>query len=292
MENNTDTNQNGLEDAPRIRTFQSDIADAMSKKKGSVISIAVAEHERKEQEKTDTQTQKKNNGLYILIGSILLIATIGIGYFLWQKNKMMETKAPIQKQKNLALIQTDTVVEVLIQDGSNLQQEVQSAFAKKPLSIGQIGQIVFTEFGEDKQKKLASLGTILSGLPITAPDEFTHSLSQEQFAFGVYQSDASENFIVLKTTAFANTFAGALLWEKTMYQDLKDFFGIEKIEEEIVFKDKIIKNEDTRILKKNDGTDVLSYTFFGSKKELMLITRKSETLGTLIERFTTKKIKQ
>lgn len=292
MENNNDINQNGLEDVPRIRTFQSDIAEAMTKKQGSVIKIAVAEHERKEKETTDTQNQKKNNGVYILLGSILLVATTGIGYFLYQKNKALETKAPIQKQKSMGIIQVDTAGELLLKDTSSTQKDFELVFTKKPLSIGQVGQIIFTQVDENKQKKLAPLSTILSDLSISTPEDFSYSLAQDQFAFGVYQSDTAEKFIVLKTTAFANTFAAALSWEKTMYQDLKDFFGIEKIEEDISFKDKIIKNEDTRIMKKADGIDVLSYTFFGPKKELMLITRKSEILGTLIERFTTRNIKQ
>lgn len=62
-------------------------------------------------------------------------------------------------------------------------------------------------------------------------------------------------------------------------------------EDVVYFKDKIIKNEDTRVGYVGER-EVFAYTFFGPKKELLLIAPNTDVLSSLIVRFSTKLLEQ
>lgn len=294
MENNVLHNeQDESNDIPRVRTFQSDIADAIKNKQGSVIKIAVAEQERKLEEGTQVTQVKKINTLYIF-GSIILLVGVGVvGFIFWQKNKSSVVTLPSTVSKNTTFVKADMAVEFNTMGKENIYQDINTLFTTKEISVGQTMQVIFTDIDTQKNKKILSLDELLTKLSLSLPDNLVRSLDQNQYMIGVYQEKEPGRFILLRTTAFGNTFAATLEWEKTLTQDLNQLLDIHKNPgDEPIFKDKIIKNEDTRILYDTDGNAIVGYTFFGPKKELLLIAKDEATLGTLIERFTEKKVRQ
>jgi hypothetical protein len=160
------------------------------------------------------------------------------------------------------------------------------------LPVGQIEQYIPTMTDDKGQKTILPFTDIFTAYFVTTPENFTYSLVPDTYLFGIYQLKDPARFILLKTKAFSTTFAETLSWEKTMAKDFANFLGVEiAFEDTVVFKDKIIKNEDVRVAYLGDK-EVFAYTFFGPKKELLLITSNTETLSNLITRFTTKLLEQ
>ncbi len=89
-ENKTQNNT----DFPTLRTYSSDMADAIKNKDMSVIKIAVAEKERKEKIEPEEVAQSGNNSskrFFIAGGIILIIGAIVGSLFLFQ-NKIIQRR--------------------------------------------------------------------------------------------------------------------------------------------------------------------------------------------------------
>jgi hypothetical protein len=88
-----------------------------------------------------------------------------------------------------------------------------------------------------------------------------------------------------------------LAWEADMFDELYRLFAI-KIEGDRNalfsqrFKDKVIKNQDTRAIVDSTGAPILFYTFLGERKDLMVITNTEATLGEIVNRLTASTIRR
>ena len=99
-------------------------------------------------------------------------------------------------------------------------------------------------------------------------------------------------FFFCRTNIFSNTFSETLAWENTITKDFAILLNTKiEFEDVVVFKDKIIKNEDVRVGYVGDR-EVFAYTFFGPRKEFLLITNNTDALQSLITRFSTKLLEQ
>ncbi len=288
---NTQQNNN-VDDTPRIRTFQSDIADAIKDQKGSIVKIAVQEQERKQQQGLLYSTQNKRNTIFITAGIILFVIAGSIfGYSYWQE-KMKQKNAIADLPQKKSFISADHITEVSIPDTAVLPAILQKNIVGLDIPVGQIEQMLLVYTDENKNKTVVPLEDIFSSLSIAPPDGFFYSLTPNTYMIGVYQTTENERFILLKSKVFSNTFSQMLVWEKTITKDLKSILALESDEEtKIIFKDKIIKNEDVRTAYAQER-EVVSYVFFGPKKEFLLIAKKQDTLQSLLGRFTTKLLEQ
>ncbi len=92
-----------------LRTYTSDMADAIRQNEVSVIKIALAEKEKREQENIYKQAEgTKTSKIFFVIGGIILISVGLVGsYYLFQKNGGEFTKVSFDdiyfKKKKLLL---------------------------------------------------------------------------------------------------------------------------------------------------------------------------------------------
>ncbi len=287
-----DQHNNNVDDTPRIRTFQSDIADALKDQKGSVVKIAVKEQERKYQEGIIHSNQKKKNALFITLGLLLLLITASIfGYSFWQeKQKKLAEVANIPQKKSF--ISGDHITEIPVPDTIVLKDILEKNITDANVPVGQIEQLLLIYTDEKGNKVQVPAEDLFESFAITPPEGFFYSLVPNTYLLGFYQTTESERFLLLKTKIFSSTFSHMLLWEKTLGKDFRQMMGfLLGDEEKVVFKDKIIKNEDVRVGYSGDR-EVIAYTFFGPKKEFLLIAPKQETIQSLLGRFTTKLLEQ
>ena len=91
-------------------------------------------------------------------------------------------------------------------------------------------------------------------------------------------------FLIFKISSFPESFQAALLWEKTMPNDLRLFFKNIPLlgESNALFKDRVIKNQDARVLEEA-GKTALAYSFFN--RNLLILADSGEALGEIITRY-------
>lgn len=292
---NTDNREMDTQnDIPPIRTFQSDIAEALKTQKGSVIKIAVQEQQKRQDQATYTEVQKKGN-VYFLVGGILFfIIAIGLGgyYYLTVVPKQKENEQITTLTQKRNFVSGDHVTPLVITNINDLPMTLEKQEQALALPVGAIEQVLFTYKDTAGVSTIVPLEDIFTQFRVSSPDEFLYSLVPNTYLFGIYQTTSENRFLLLKTKVFSNTFSQMLTWEETLAENFALFLKIPLDPQiRIVFKDVIIKNEDVRVGYAKDK-EVIAYTFFGHKKELLLITKDTETMQTLLNRFTKKLLEQ
>lgn len=291
-------NQN--EDLPSLRTYQSDISEALKEKQGSVIKIAIAEQEKKQQEEVSVKKEKKKHTRYILWGLLLLLmgGLVGV-YFVWEKIGISKNDInPILTQNLIATIETDTKEALDIPQKSGMEirtllgEKVTSAIISKNTILeliptqeinGQVTAIGITYLLELFETKI--------NIPLI------RSFVDSGSVIGIYNTEKNSLFLLLKNNSYASAFAGMLSWEKTLLEDTGQLFSIDTKGEHAYllskpFVDRVLKNQDTRVLLDADGTVILLYSFLGEKKDILLITDREDTLSEVVNRLTSVRAKR
>ena len=204
-----------------LRTFSSDVAEAVKREQGSIIKVAVNEYERRQHEQENVSPTSKKNILFLTVGIIFLAGAAGLLFYtlLSRPKDNLPAPAPAKSSIIYADFHTGLVIDRLT--GSRLAERLRNQIALSGKS-GTIEDIYLTENGGlvETERFLALLGA-------HTPPNLTRSLTNE-FMVGSYKTtDSGHAFIVLQTRDFANTFAGMLDWEGRLWEDFYKIFGTE-----------------------------------------------------------------
>lgn len=283
-----------------LRTYTSDMADAVRDNEISVIKIALAEKERRDKEAIYKEAEGTNTTkTFLVIGGIILIIAAIIGsYFLIQKKKEKDLLLPtINNIETFISYDSKSYIDVtnIINMSDLLGIIRQEQQADSPL----IKALFFTKKINENPLLLTS-NNFLSLIKATAPGALTRSLS-DKYLFGKYSNpntindnDKSAMFLILETTDYNQAYASMLDWEKTMLKDLFVLFNVSISESdnslfEKPWKDVIINNKDARVLYGENGEGILYYVFVN--KNIFVIANNVEALKEVIGRLIIKNTK-
>jgi hypothetical protein len=282
-----------------IRTFQNDMSEHIQTTPMSVARIAIAQHSKDNDDGSgsvvisndshpDRSVLKK---IILVLLSVMFVSSGLIGGYYFYTKSMLATVTPIiieddVDEKIMTTQQTRTAawsqnlrptLSAIIADEAGLTTQLSESaeiiISKDPTALPLV-PISSTEF-------LSSIGT-------KAPSTLVRAL-EDNFMVGVYRGpERDAPFIILKETNFQNSYAGLLLWENDMLEDLSWLLLPKEAENNIVltsnvqaFHDSIIKNKDSRILKTKQGNQLISYAFVDEKT--IIITTDTLTLSALID---------
>jgi len=273
-----------------LRTYSSDMVEAVRTNEMSVIKIALAEKNRQEQEAVYKKAEgTKTSKVLFAIGGLILIglAVWGSSYVL-EKKKISDNAIINKNQKVETFINYDNSYFVDITNATNVVGIVSAINSKRIEKEEGISAIFFTKKNEDITTAV-SKDDFLSVLKVTAPSSLVRSLS-EDFLLGEYLKKESVGketsvFLIFGINNYNLAYASMLDWEKSMLQDLFVLFNI-KISDsdnslfEKSWRDIIINNKDARVLYGENGEGVLFYSFIN--KNNLIITSNSETFKEII----------
>jgi hypothetical protein len=225
-------------DLQRLRTYESDVANALSHKHTSVASIAIAENTKKE-EAANTQIQTpenespqqqsrsapKTHSVFKVLLVILIILFIGGGiggaYYLYSKSPLAPSPQttipePITNTSGVVTINTEAIIDIRGLDLTSVRARIATE-VEKSHSPGNIHELIFVNDGTPVTEV-----EMLTLMQIDAPDILKRSLTNP-WMFGIYTNERGEKdvFVAATTNFFQNTFAGMLQWENIMADDLK-----------------------------------------------------------------------
>lgn len=279
-----------------LRTYSSDMVDAIRTNEISVIKIALAEKEKREQEDLYKKAEGTNISKTLLIigGIILIVAAIVGSYFLIQKKKENETpKVNINNIETFISYDSKSYIDVTnvnnVSDLSNIIKKEQQT------GSGLIKALFLTK----NTSEILTSKNFLSLIKTTAPGTLIRSLS-DKYLLGKYSSPNNVNggngsavFLILETTDYSQAYASMLEWEKTMLKDLFIPFTINISESnsplfEKQWKDIIINNKDARVLYGENGEGILYYVF--SNKNDLVITNNIDALKEVVSRLLIKNV--
>ena len=290
MDENKKQINNSSQNVKTLRTYSSDMADAIRDNEMSVIKIALAEKDKQSRNTIYRNPEETNiKKILLLIGGAIFIvgAIVGI-YFIMKKNtENIAIEKQIETQNNKTFIPSDNQVVVdatTVTDINGMSKLIRDQI----ISTDKIQSIklIFVNKDVDTVPTKLELTDFLSTINTTASGSLIRSLSNE-YLIGTYQDSVQTPslFFMFETKNYNQTYPGMLDWEKTMINDLSPFFNIDilspnKVILDAQFKDLIIANKDTRVLYDQNGKGVLYYAFVS--KDKFIITDNINTIKKII----------
>jgi len=285
---------NSGKDVKTLRTYTSDMADAIRTNETSVIKIALAEKEKREQEMMYQQAEGTKTSKVVLIvgGVILIIAALVGSYFLFQKKKDRETPAPVVSTID-TFITYDAYSYLDVTNATNVNELLGIMRTNESEYSGLIKALFLTKkIGETNE--LTTAKNFFSIIKSSAPSSLIRSLA-DNYLLGKYsnQDSASPNdqqamFLIFQVSDYNQVYASMLEWERTMLKDLFPLFNInipggDKTFFEKPWQDIIINNRDARVINGENGEGILYYVFVN--KNHFVISNNLETIREVISRL-------
>jgi len=266
------------------------------------------------------------NKIAIFIVCILIIGVFSyIGFKSAKTPEQIELQRNPSQQVAGNILYSEISVPMTMEgkNRSSLFREI-SQESSTNIPPGKIKSLIFVYNSTSSESILSS--EFLNIVAPSAPDILLRNL-KDGYVFGYYSHRSNEPFIILKSSNYDSTFAGMLDWETSMYADLGDLIYKKDIEstpteysttsattstpsatssksmptqtpstrKDIVlseydtdFVDRVISNNDARVLYRPNGEIAFFYTFFN--KDTIIIATSEQTLKEIIYRLTSGKI--
>jgi hypothetical protein len=269
-----------------LRTYASDMAEAVKQNEMSVIKIAMAEKEKRDRENVYKEAEGTTGSkIFFVIGGIVLLVAAVIGaYYLIQQKKEKETPEPIVNVDADSFIAYDSKLNIDVTNISNADGLVNAIKESAKTNTGSVEAIFFTKNVNSIIETLTT-GKFLSLISTTMPGALERSLL-EKYLLGKYSGieNKTGTFLIFQTTDYNQAYASMLTWEKTMVNDLGKIFNIEssQISSNTKWKDVIVNNKDVRVLYGNTGDGLLYYVFVNNN---FVITNNVDTLKEIVARL-------
>lgn len=301
-----------------IRTYEGDVAQAMSGPKSTVVNMVLAENERRTGTASIANKPESHlvrNLFFTLISLIFIGSGIGIGYYVYKTGVFNKQPVAQVSTKIPSIVSPDTqkIINVPVLERDQLKKALINQFSSQESNPGKIIEFIPAQTIGSTTKRVSG-SQFLNIIEFAMTDTLKRSLT-DKWMVGVYSSKEQQGknipFIIMTTDFFQNAYSGMLKWEPTMPEELADLFmyrengnqtNISNTEESSsttelidnksihlfynikgVFRDRVKSNRDVREFISQKNELLILYTFLD--KDTLLITTSEEVIPALIERI-------
>jgi hypothetical protein len=252
-------------------------------------------------------TPKPNKQKEILIGSgiLVVVATIVFGISSLVSNRDETLPQPVVDIRPEIVIDTTTIARVNVQNKTNLEilSEIKSSLDQGN-PAGRLNEIsIVKEIMDRKDIELVNINSadLLDILEVRTPGRLERSIG-DVFVIGYLNEEERSNFILFEVNDFQNAFAGMLEWEGILAQDMSKLFNklndylnstpeesvineegepeVRQVPIDSTFKDKVIRNMDTRVIK-DDLENIKFFYVFMDNGNYLLLTDSAKTVEVI-----------
>ncbi|MGB8815908.1 MAG: hypothetical protein WCC74_01530 [Minisyncoccia bacterium] len=284
-----------------IRTYKSDVEETVLSNHLSSVNIALSENRKMMErlaESKDAGQKDKKNYIIILVSFFLVILgvlAVVIPVFLVNK-KYTPVVIPIRISP---IINPDSTEDLNLEDldQTRIPKTLAERVEQTSIKVGSIRGIYLTEKNVDNTRKLTDINKFITLLKFNVPDILARTLRPD-YLFGMHNFIGNQSFLILKFGSYDNAYSGMLSWEKDLWINFKDLFGIVDSDDSFStdvdvfakniknFQDIVIKNKDCRGVEDSAGKILLLYCILD--KETVIITTSQDTLKEILLRMTSK----
>lgn len=268
-----------------VRTFSSDLAQAVREKGGSVVRIAIAEDEKHRREFQENSITSRKNITFMTIGTILvLVAVIGLVWtYVYKKNaSTVHLQIAPTAPSSIAFSESNQTIDATNMPPNDLLTVLHTIVSAPNIQSGTVKNIVIDQ---NAARIPASQFITAIGANHAGPD-FLRSLSNE-YMLGVYLYNQSNLFLILRGTAHDFLLSGMLSWEPYLLQDLAPLFSIDTGAHAKALDAKwnsvVILNHDARAVLDANNKPLLFYSFLD--ENTIFIGTDPNTLTTVVQRI-------
>lgn len=277
-----------------VHTYHDDIERAMAEGEGGTMASVLEEDRMQKKEKINKSFFSKKNLLFLGIGFILLILSLGI---LWYVLEPMKNKNVVVEKTTLApsLVRTDTEASLTLDESSPFKlQTLVREIVESDSGDLEMRHIYFTEQRAGNLIRTNRSETF-EALNLTLPQTLLQGLS-EDFMFGTYKTEnGTHPFFVFRVSSFDRAFVGMGEWETVLLDTLKNIFALDETllspESFLVpFESELVRNKNVRVLRLDGENPTLLYTFLN--EQTLVLTTSPEVVTEITARIGDRQIFQ
>jgi hypothetical protein len=286
-------------DLKSLRTFQSDLAEAMRGEGQSIVRNVLSEHGKEiEKEEVVSRIKKKHN-MFVYVG--IMFVVFGLVALAFGGGYLYSFLAPFgggSSARTLNIPEFFSVEDAREIDTTGLDEDALRAYAGSVVfgmekmidSFVQLYAVEWEqpELGEKKEPvaRLLSTEEWLARIGAKAPARLVRALDAA-YMFGVHIWNGNQGFLVfiVRDGMFDDAFSSMLEWEEDMAARLIPLFGTtpDVFVLNADWSDTVIKNRDVRVLKNASDEIVLLYTFYDRKT--LIVSTGQDTMEEIINRI-------
>lgn len=259
-----------------LHTLTGDTKEFLKEKNVSLAAL-IAQSQKYEKAKTG---QKYSYGFYVLVGFIVLLVAGGSSFWFLRGFFLNNAKeeSPIKRLKPLFPVYEAR--EILV--GTQAQDFV-TPFRKvlsENILPGRMVEVIVKN--KDTKKELA-LYELFSLVDVSIPNALASSFGRSTTGiFGTIRG--TEPVIIVSISSFEKTLAGMLEFEKLLPGAFFNFLPTNHpVRRSEFFDDRLIANQEARILKTIDGRPLFAYAFFSRK--VLILAVSQDALTAVINNF-------
>ncbi len=303
-------NQNNTFKKPSIHTLEGDLMNAVKDENYSSNIVKIAANART-QASTEEETAFKGSDksflkkIFLIIGGVIVVSIAVLFFVLYggkttpkATNTDTDPVPATTSSSTPQTIQRKTLIEAeaVLQTDLNNFDKIESVEKIKNIQNQLRDRNINEKATVEIDTKLSTVDFFLKNR-FSGEERLLESLGSA-YTFGLYNNsnDVFETFILVKVSSFDTAFTSMINWEPYMRYDLQDMFNdytassTENISYSSpsgsVFKDRLLKNTDTRVDADQDGSIHLVYGFIN--KEYLLITSGTESFLSVRDRLLNK----
>lgn len=274
-----------------LRTFESDIAEAMKGNNTSMVQMVLAEHNT-QKEKEEIVVKEKETHRSFLWGSIgLIVLSLGVittgAWYIFTGESIFTILEP--KVTTPIFVEKSTEFQAEQFSVDSLRTVVAEEVINVSLPPDAIEYIYVTELIEPEDPKENPYRRIANAERFSAlvggliPTDMLRTLNEEHM-FGVHAWNGNQAFLLFFTDEFDTAFSNMLKWEQNLPEDILPLIGRQTDRDTYTapWEDYLVKNRDLRVVRDTAGGVVLAYTFFG--RDTLIISTSIDTIDEIIAR--------
>jgi hypothetical protein len=285
-----------------VHTYKSDFSEKAKTEHATPISILAAEQNARGTAPAPRQLKTpKKNYLPMIAGAVALLLAGGASIYF--SVLFVTGRPPIIVAPSVPSLIFADVHRELKGTGLELQQGL-SELTNENLPEGGVA-VAYVTYASTTGKNTTVMlpaegGALISGMGLSAPEILLRNV-EPQSTVGVVRADAETYpFFMFRVASYERTFAGMLQWESTIARDLSRFYPEYPAEAPLgtttatstasapvrmqrVFVDAVIDNHDVRVLKDEQGRQLMLYGY--RDKETLIIARSEKAFSELLARL-------
>ncbi|OHA17943.1 MAG: hypothetical protein A2664_01160 [Candidatus Taylorbacteria bacterium RIFCSPHIGHO2_01_FULL_46_22b] len=292
------------EEVKALRTFETDVAEALTEGKTSSAKIFIAENAKPRGEREQSELPKppdhsaRNKLLLIMAGIVAFAGLVVFVSYLLLKPAPRPTAPTTTAGKTIIAIDSTKTININGLTQKKTLEAIKQERDNITLRLNAIEGVTFTQVNNDGFPIPIDAPTFLLKIAPSMPASFIRALDPS-FAFGFIGLNGNQPFIIFRTGAFEQAYAGMLTGEIDFYREAGDMFGTSENSMPVlatstaayfgldpntrVFHDVVVKNIDTRAVKDSAGAIVLMYGFVD--QYTLVITTNVNTFNEIVVRL-------
>ncbi|MBI5457637.1 hypothetical protein HY971_02845 [Candidatus Kaiserbacteria bacterium] len=261
-----------------VHTLKHDLQNVVRDNKMSLVKAASLEEDRRAHKEappgeTPATKQRTRRTVGIIFGALILIG-LGVAALLGVSFVMNQQQNPPQVDTGSSILFAEQSIPFSLgaKSPNDLKRTLEAARTVSQRTLGSIIRIVpvvaTTLEDGTVQTRAATFQEFMLSIGARPPDDLVRALSND-FFLGVHAVDENAPLIIVPVSSYDHAFSAMLRWEDGLNADLAPFFtavpllgtDTNGLPIKRTYKDLVMRNYDTRVLKDDAGVVQLYYSF-------------------------------